>query len=87
MSESMKLDDKHLQTLLKHKHFYDLFKTSGELVGFTMEVQNELLEVMRTKDPYFTYNNRCGACVGSFLVNTYKRFSDELHTSNGDSNA
>lgn len=80
MSESMKLDSKHLETLLKHKHHYDLFKTSGELVGFSHEAQNELLEVMRTKDPYFTYNNRCGACVGSFLVNVYKTFSDELYS-------
>lgn len=80
MSELMKLDDQHLQTLLKHKHFYDLFKTSGELVGFTHEIQNELLEVMRTKDPYFTYNSRCGACVGSFLVNVYKRFNEYIHS-------
>ena len=52
MSQSVKLDARHLETLLKHKHYYDLFKATGELVAFTIEVQNELLEVMRTRDPY-----------------------------------
>jgi hypothetical protein len=80
MSQSVKLDDKHLATLLKHKHFYDLFKATGELVAFTNEVQNELLEVMRTSDPYFTYNNRCGACVGTFLTNVYNTFNEQLHS-------
>ena len=80
MIESVKLDAKHLEVLSKHKHYYDLFIKSGELVGFTHEVQNELLEIMRTKDPYFTYNNRCGACVGSFLVNVYKTFNEQLHS-------
>ena len=80
MSELMKLDEKHLQILLKHKHFYDLFKTTGELVGFTQEIQNELLEVYRIKDPYYTYNNRCGACVGTFLVNVYKIFNEYFHS-------
>ena len=80
MSQSEKLDDKHLAILLKHKHFYDLFKATGELVAFTFEVQNELLEVMRTKDPYYQYNGRCGACVAAFLTNVYNRFNEQLHS-------
>lgn len=80
MSQLEQLDSRHLEILLKHKHFYDLFKTSGELVSFTHEAQNELLEVMRTKDPYFTYNHRCGACVGTFLVNVYKTFNEYIHS-------
>jgi hypothetical protein len=80
MNQSDKLDDKHLAILLKHKHFYDLFIATGELVAFTIEVQNELLEVMRTKDPYFQYNGRCGACVAAFLTNVYKTFNEQLHS-------
>jgi hypothetical protein len=80
MSQSVKLDEKHLATLLKHKHYYDLFKATGELVAFTIEVQNELLEVMRTRDPYYQYNGRCGACVGTFLVNVYNTFNEQLHS-------
>jgi hypothetical protein len=80
MNQSDKLEDKHLATLLKHKHFYDLFKATGELVAFSIEVQNELLEVMRSKDPYYQYNGRCGACVGNFLTNVYNRFNEQLHS-------
>jgi hypothetical protein len=80
MSQLVKLEDKHLAILLKHKHFYDLFKATGELVAFTHETQNELLEVMRTKDPYYTYNSRCGACVGTFLNNVYNTFNEQLHS-------
>jgi hypothetical protein len=80
MNQSEKLDAKHLEILLKHKHFHDLFKATGELVAFTHEAQNELLEVMRTKDPYFTYNSRCGACIGTFLVNVYKTFNEYIHS-------
>jgi|APGre2960657373_1045057.scaffolds.fasta_scaffold28538_2 hypothetical protein len=80
MSQSEQLDAKHLATLLKHKHFYDLFKATGELVAFTIEIQNELLEVMHSKDPYYQYNGRCGACVGAFLTNVYNRFNEQLHT-------
>lgn len=80
MSQSEQLEDKHLAILLKHKHFYDLFIATGELVAFTLEIQNELLEVMRTRDPYYQYNGRCGACVATFLTNVYKTFNEQLHT-------
>ena len=80
MSQSEPLDAKHLAILLRHKHFYDLFKVSGELVGFTHEIQNELLEVMRTRDPYYQYNVRCGACIGNFLANVYNSFNEQLHS-------
>jgi len=80
MSQSEPLDAKHLATLLKHKHFYDLFKATGELVAFNYDIQNELLEVMRTKDPYYQYNGRCGACVATFLTNVYNRFNEQLHS-------
>lgn len=80
MNQSEQLDAKHLATLLKHKHYYDLFKATGELVAFTHEVQNELLEVMRTRDPYYQYNGRCGACVGTFLNNVYNTFNEQLHS-------
>lgn len=80
MNQLDKLEEKHLEVLLKHKHFYDLFKATGELVGFTHEIQNQLLEVIRSKDPHYQYNGRCGACVGSFLTNIYNRFNEQLHS-------
>jgi hypothetical protein len=80
MSQLVKLDVKHLEVLSKHKHFYDLFMKTGELVGFTHEIQNELLEVYKIVDPIYTYNNRCGACIGTFLSNVYKTFNGQLYS-------
>jgi hypothetical protein len=78
MSKLVELDATSLAVLSKHKHYYDLFMKTGELVGFTHEVQNELLQVYKKADPIYTYNSRCGACVGTFLVNVYKTFNDQL---------
>jgi len=80
MNQSDKLDERHLAILSKHKHFYDLYVKTGELIGFTHEIQNELLEVYKTKDPYYQYNSRCGACVGAFLNNVYITFNEQLHS-------
>jgi hypothetical protein len=80
MSALVQLDATSLAVLAKHKHYYDLFIKTGELVGFTHEVQNELLEVYKKADPIYTYNSRCGACVGTFLVNVYKTFNEQLHS-------
>lgn len=78
MSKLVELDATSLAVLSKHKHYYDLFMKTGELVGFTHEVQNELLQVYKKADPIYTYNSRCGACVGTFLVNVYKTFNNQL---------
>ena len=78
MSKLVELDATSLAVLSKHKHYFDLFMKTGELVGFTHEVQNELLQVYKKADPIYTYNSRCGACVGTFLVNVYKTFNDQL---------
>jgi hypothetical protein len=78
MSKLVELDATSLAVLSKHKHYYDLFMKTGELVGFTHEIQNELLQVYKKADPIYTYNSRCGACVGTFLVNVYKTFHEQL---------
>lgn len=78
MSKLVELDATSLAVLSKHKHYFDLFMKTGELVGFSHEIQNELLQVYKKADPIYTYNSRCGACVGTFLVNVYKTFHDQL---------
>lgn len=74
--------EKHLEILLRHKHHYDLFIKSGEVVNFNHDIQDELLNVMRLKIPHYEYNRRCDACVCEFLVLTYKQYKDELYPSN-----
>ena len=77
-------DTTHLETLLKHKHYYDMLIGCGELVNFHMDVQNELLAVYRLKEPHYDYNRKCPACVCEFLVNLYKLYENDLHTPNSN---
>src|SRR6056300_1679182 len=77
-------DTTHLETLLKHKHYYYMLISCGELVNFYPDVQNELLAVYRLKEPHYDYNRKCPACVCEFLVNLYKLYENDLHTSNSN---
>jgi len=72
------LFDPAVETLKRHKHFYDLFISSGELVNFNHDIQNELLELLRVKHPGYEYNRRCDACVCEFLVLVYRAYKAEL---------
>lgn len=78
MSISVQLDGPSLAVLSKHKHYYDLFSKTGELVNFSHEVQNELLAVYQKFDPGYSYNRGCGACVGAFLYLVYNTFKDQI---------
>ncbi len=58
----------------KHRHIYDLFERSGELVNFHHEIQSELLEAYRegTGDHHYNYPRHCPACIAEFLTKVYK---------------
>ena len=69
----MPVEDKHTATFARHKHYYDFYTKTGELVNFNHDVQNELLIAYReTKDKYYRYNNSCPVCVIEFLNNIYR---------------
>ena len=63
-----------VEILNKYKHHYDLFIRSGELVNFNHDIQEELLKVIRLKDPIYDYNRRCDACICEFLVSVYRAY-------------
>ena len=41
--------EKHLEILLRHKHHYDLFMRSGEIVNFNADIQDDLLSFLVTE--------------------------------------
>ena len=73
-----KTDDKRLPIYLKHKHIYELFVISGEVINFTHEAQDELLSVYQIDFPHHTYNKRCPACVAEFLSLAYRYFESKI---------
>lgn len=71
-------EEKHLQTLLKHKHIFDLYEKTGEVVSFSHEVQNEVLEAYRVYDPHYHYQRTCPVCVAQFLNTVYTWLNKQL---------
>lgn len=69
----MNKEEQHTAVFAKHKHYYDFYVKTGELVNFNHDIQAELLAAYRTaKDAYYTYNNSCKVCVIEFLKNIYR---------------
>ena len=67
-----------LTVLSKHKHIYDLFQQTGEIVNFYHEIQNELLDAYQLIDPHYSYNRSCPACVAEFMVTIYRWYKSRV---------
>lgn len=68
----------HLQVLLKHKHIYDLFEKTGELVNFHADIHNEVIEAFKVDNPHYHYNRNCPACVCEMLKDVYNYLNKKL---------
>ena len=61
----------------KHRHFYDFYHKTGEIVNFHHDIQSELLnEYRRLKDEYYHYNTNCKVCVIDFLNLVYRWYDN-----------
>ena len=61
----------------KHRHFYDFYHKTGEIVNFNHDIQKELLdEYRRVKDAYYHYNTNCTICVIDFLNLIYRWYDN-----------
>jgi len=65
-------ENPHLQTLLRHKHIYDLFEHTGELVGFHPHIRNEVVNAYKSEHPHYDYNRNCGECVMEMITTIYR---------------
>ena len=70
----------HLKTLLEHKHIYDFFMRSQELVGFHPHIQDAVFNAYMVYDPHFHVNRTCPACVAEALVKIYKWYENESNS-------
>jgi hypothetical protein len=78
-SQRLTLPEKpHLQTLLKHKHIYDMYMKTQELVGFAPHIRNEVVNAYKVEHPHYDYNANCHICVCEMLVTIYKWYNTQL---------
>jgi len=68
----------HLKVLSKHKHIFDLYAQTGELVNFHADIHNEVIEAYRVVNPHYHYNRSCPACVCDMLKDVYKYYNSTL---------
>ena len=69
-----KQEEPHLQILSKHKHIFDLFVKTGEIVGLYPHIKSEIVQAYRVYDHTYKFNERCNACVGEMLTTVYRYY-------------
>ena len=70
-------EELHLHIFAAHRHFYDFFTKTGELVNFSHEIQNDLLNAYKElHDPYYHYVRTCPVCVVDFLNTIYRWYDN-----------
>lgn len=75
--ELIKTDSQHMKVFAKHRHYYDFFMATGEMVNFHHEVQAELLVAYRAEfDVFYDYQKTCPACVAEFLTLIYRQYEN-----------
>ena len=76
---STKEDPGYLKVFAQHKHIYDMFSRSGEMVNFYPHIQAELLQAYReAEDAHYSYSSNCPACVAEFLVKIYQWYDKKI---------
>jgi len=55
-----------------HKHIYDFYLKTDEIVNLHPHIKQELLDAYRVFDPYYFVNLNCPACVAEFLDLIYR---------------
>lgn len=67
----------HLKILSDHKHIYDLFEKTGEMVNLHPHIRDEIVNAYRVENPHFHYNGNCGACIIEMMVTIYQWYNQQ----------
>lgn len=72
-------EEPHLKILYHHKHIYDFFIKTGELVNFYPELRKKIVDAYKVENPHYHYNDRCVSCVVEMLVEVYIWFEKRIN--------
>ena len=62
----------HIHTLLKHKHIYDLYVQTNEVVNLHPYIKKDIFDAYRVENPTYEYNKACHVCTVEMLEKVYK---------------
>ena len=71
-------EDGHLKTLAEHKHIYDFYLKTGEVVGLHPHIKGEIVNAFKVENPHYHYNQSCSACTCEMLVTVYRWFENKI---------
>ena len=71
-------DDQYMRVLSKHKHIWDLYDLTGEIVSFHAEIRKEVADAYRHWHPHYAYNDTCPACIAEMLNTVYKFYNKKI---------
>lgn len=70
-------ENNSLKVFETHKHIYDFFQKTGEIVNLHPHIKQELLDAMRIFQPYYFVNLNCPACLVDFLNDIYRIYQEK----------
>jgi hypothetical protein len=77
--KSTKEEKPHLKILSNHKHIFDLFEQTGEMVNLHPHIRDEIVSAYRVENPHFHYNGNCGVCVIDMMITIYRWYNQQIN--------
>lgn len=75
--QSISKEEEHLKILAKHKHIFDLYEKTGEIVNLHPHIRDEIVNAYKVDFPLFHYNPNCAACTGEMLITIYNWYNKQ----------
>ena len=54
-----------------------MYMKTQELVGFTLQIRQEVVDAYKVEHPHYTYNQNCHVCVTEMLVTIYRYYEKQ----------
>jgi len=71
-------EDGHLKVLSEHKHIYDFYIKTGEVVNLHPHIKADIVNAYKVEFPHYHYNMACAACTIEMLVQVYRWFENKI---------
>lgn len=55
-----------------------MYEKTGELVNFSADIHNEVIEAFKVDNPHYHYNRNCPACVCEMLKDVYNYYKTKI---------
>jgi hypothetical protein len=68
-------EELHLTTLSKHKHIFDFYMKTQEIVNFHPHIRLEVVNAYKFWNPHYHYDDKCPVCIAEMLHTIYSFYN------------